>query len=423
MAAPKPAARDSFGVFLRGLADSSDAYFGGTSVSFDTTGLDSVAGAGGLAALGHRRDRSGLQAFPVVRFHRAEGQVLGAGVEWGAPGAGTLSAKGAYGFANRQGRYELALRRTLLTTGDVGRDDRPVGRGIRLELRAAYARATFPFAPEHAQPLASTVGAAFTGRDRQSVFEERGSTGALTLLRGSWRVTAGVRDARDRPMARATRFTLIGPDARVPWVTRAQENRFTEPFGSVFFERFEWDLAARLDARGGGPDRWRLRAAAAEAVRLGSPVKLVAQVEAGAAAPEAPIQRRFELGGPVAMPSLGYGVGDGAHLLLGKLELAEAHDFLCALHLPHPDLLVLTPAVFVHGGAVWDDAAGRSAVFVAPPRAAWRGSAGFGFLYRPGVPDPRSWWRLQMAWPIGPASGTPRFALAIGRDFDLVGRP
>ena len=144
------------------------------------------------------------------------------------------------------------------------------------------------------------------------------------------------------------------------------------------------------------------------------------QLEGGASAANAPVQRRFQLGGPIAVPTLGFGVGDTDHMLLGRLDLLEAHDLLEVLRLPRPDWLKLQPGAFFHYAAVWDDPAGRDVVFSKPPSEAWRGAAGVSLIYRPGLPDPRTQLRFQLGWPVGPDAGVSRFTLAIGREFDLV---
>jgi len=133
-------------------------------------------------------------------------------------------------------------------------------------------------------------------------------------------------------------------------------------------------------------------------------------------------QRRFELGGSRAVPTLPYGRGGTDHLLLGRTELVASPDVLDALGLPHPQWLVLQPSLFVDYGNAWDDAAGRDVLLSAPPGAGWRGSAGGGFAWKLGVPEPDVTMRLWMAWPIGPRAGVPSFNVSVGRTFDLVGR-
>ena len=416
---------DSLGGFLKGLSDSTDAFFGPASVDIDTTGLDSLAGQPGHPLRSPFRGARGrLRPTLLARYHRAEGPVLGAGLAVPLAGRANLGARWAYGFSNEQGRYAFEGK-ALLWSADPGRrvrrregEDAPAA----LDLDLVYARETVPFAAEHAQAFTSTAGALFTWRDRQSVYERRGFTGRLTLHAGGWRVAAGYRDARERAMARATDFTLVGADESVPGVTVADPDDYHELLGGIGFARTDWEYAAGLEARRGGNAAWQARAAMGKALRVGRSIKAYTQAEAGATEAGSPRQRRFELGGPQAVPSLGYGTGGGDHLLLGRLELVEAHDSLKALGLPHPDILVLQASIFAHAGAVWNDPAGRSILFSRPPSAAWRGAAGVALDYRPGIPDPDTFWRFQYAWPLSEESGVARFSISVGRAFDLVPR-
>ncbi|MEP7027617.1 MAG: hypothetical protein ABI960_03390, partial [Candidatus Eisenbacteria bacterium] len=146
------------------------------------------------------------------------------------------------------------------------------------------------------------------------------------------------------------------------------------------------------------------------------------QFEVGATAANAPLQRRLGLGDPRAVPSLPIETGEADHLLLGRIELIEAHDVLKAIGLPHPDWLVLQPLVVFHEGVAWDDPGGRDVVFSRPPGAAWRGSVGAGLALRLGVPEPDAMARLYVAWPIGPDAGTTTVRFSLGTTFDLLGR-
>jgi hypothetical protein len=425
--APAPAPTDSLALFLKALGDSTDATYGQTSVAFDTTGLDSLA----EGALAHppnirRRGHSGALS-PVVRFHRAEGQVAGLATRVGAPRTGWLGLAGAYAFGNHEGRYAFDYRRTLFASRPtpLGERGRPgvLGTGVtRLDFTARYERTTTPFMPEHSAMGLSSIDALWTGDSRQSVFERRGVTAGLTLWTGDFRLDAGVRDAVDEPMPLATRWSVFGDRDGVPVNALAAHDRFTEPWGSVAFARADWQLTGALDAEGGGADRWRLHGALGKGLRLGRSVKAALQVEAGAAASLAPPQRRFELGGGLALPSLPRGTSDTDHLLVGKLELVGSQDVLRGVGIHPPDWLVLQPLVFAQAGAAWDDVDARDVVFARPPRTAWKGSAGAGLAYRIGIPDPGTFAKLFVAWPVGRDAGVARLNLAVGTTFDLVGR-
>lgn len=424
--APTPAPADSFSRFLEELTDSTAARFG-SSADFDTLGLDSLAANALTDPPELPGPRSRASTWPIVGFHRALGATVGAGHRRGSPGFGVLDLRGSYATGAKLGRYAFAWRRTLWAPGPAVsplRAMRPgrIGERTRLEFDLRYARENLAFMPEHADPDFGAFGALFTGSGAQSIHESRGGSAGLTLWSGDWRLAAGVRIARDKSLPVVTRFSLLGEEADVPENTAALSEKFSEPYGGGAFFRPDWELGAMLDARGGGGNRWRLRAAVGKAVRLGAHLKWTMQAEAGAAAARAPRQRRFELGGSLAVPTLDHGVGGGDHLLFGRGELVASPDVLKALGLPHPAWLVLQPSLFIDGGHVWDDSAGRDVVFSRPPAAGWRGAAGGGFSWRLGIPEPDVTMRLWMAWPIGPEAGTPRFNVSMGRAFDLLGR-
>jgi hypothetical protein len=233
-----------------------------------------------------------------------------------------------------------------------------------------------------------------------------------------WRLTAGYRDAEEEAMPKTATFSVFGSDENVPGVTPADPDDYHEFVGGLTYER--GDFAASLNGRGLGNAAWRLRGVLAKGFRLGRPVKAVIQLEGGATEAGSPIQRKFSVGGPAAIPSLGFGVGDTDHLLLGRLELIEAHNLFQVLRIPHPDFMYFHAGAFFHYGAVWDDPAGRDVVFSKPPSTAWRGTAGIALIYRPGLPDPTTQWRFQAGWPVGSEGGDMRLTLSIGREFDLI---
>lgn len=425
-AAPAAAqtAADSLGLFLQDLADSTDLYFGDSSVAFDTTGLDSLLGVRWNQARA-RGGRLSLRWVPVPLYHRATGVRLGAIAEFIGPFPGVLRLGAEYGFSDEGGRYEVGWRGTLWRSPRarwrVDRFTRPrIGDGPRLDLEVRYARATLPFMPEHAGRDYGGFQAFFFGTDEQDVYERRGGEAAATGWAGDWRLSLGVRHAAERAMPLATDWSLFGSPEDVVPVEPAREETYTEPFGGVAFSRPAWNMMGMLDARGGGAERWRLRAALGKGFDLPSDARLVLQGEAGAAPADAPRQRRFELGGSRAVPSLQYGYGGGDHLLLAGVALISGRDFLRGLGLRPPDYLVLQPEIYAQAGAVWDDPGGRDVVFSMPPGAAWQGTAGFALLYRLGFPDPDNYFKLVFGWPVGSDAGTFTVNLAFRTAFDLL---
>lgn len=415
---------DSLGSFLQGLADSTDAYFGENSVAFDTTGLDSLLGVKWTEARA-RRNRLDLRPLPIVGFHRATGVRLGAVAEMAGPFTGIFRLGGEYGFSDQGGRYQVGWRGTLWRSPRARwRFDRfaraRIGDGPRVDFEARYARETLPFMPEHAGRDYGGLQAFFFGTDEQDVYERRGGEAGLTGWAGDWRVAAGLRHADERAMPLATDWSVFGHAADVVPVEPARTDRYTEPFGGVGFSRPDWQMVGAAEARGGGADRWRLHAALGKAFDLPGDARAVFQAEGGAAPAAAPRQRRFEVGGSRALPSLQYGTGGGDHLLLGSAALIYGHDVLRMIGLRPPDFVVLQPEIFAQAGAVWDDPARRDVVFSKPPGAAWKGTAGFALLYRLGVPDPESFFKIVFGWPVGRDAGSFTMNLALRTTFDLI---
>jgi hypothetical protein len=93
------------------------------------------------------------------------------------------------------------------------------------------------------------------------------------------------------------------------------------------------------------------------------------------------------------------------------------------MHIPHPAALPIQAGAFVASGAV----AGRDPYTGAivpgvdwPRRESFHSEAGISLLYRPGLPDPASFVKINWAWPTGPAHGGARLSVAYTRGVDLV---
>ena len=420
--AQEPAPPDSLDLFLKGLADSTDASYGTHSVTFDTTGIDTLA----LNALTHppviKQRRQGASLYPMLGFHRAEGWIVGAGAQVGSRKAGWLELSGTYSFSNEEGRYSFGYRRTLLYSGPQLRRSlvergRIIPGKTRLDMEVRYARESLPFAPEHATPRLNNPDAWLTGNTSSSLYERRGFEGSLTLWTGDWRLQGGYRDAVEENMPLVNDWTLFTHRENVPRNIPASAEDYREPFGSIGWLRSDWDLGALAEYEGNG-DLWRARGVLAKGINVARPLKAYAQFEYGAAASDAPLQRRWFIGGPRAVPTLVMDSGGGDHMMLGKLEFIEAHDVLKATGLPHPDWLVLQPLFGVRGGATWN----RDEVFAKPPSEAWAGSAYAGLAYRLGIPDPDVFLRMFVAFPIGPNAGQTTFRVMLRAPFDLLGR-
>ncbi|MEO6461646.1 MAG: hypothetical protein ABIP29_01070, partial [Candidatus Eisenbacteria bacterium] len=264
-----PAPADSLSRFLEGLNDTTDVLFG-TSADFDTLGLDTLEANALTRPPQVPRRRSSSSTWPIVGFHRALGATVGAGHRMGSPALGVFDLRGSYATGAKLGRYAFAWRRTLWAPGPAAsplRALRPgrIGEGTRLDLDLRHARENQAFMPEHADPDFGAFGALVMGSGSQSIHEARGGSGGLTLWSGDWRLGAGVRVARDKALPVETRFSLLGEEDDVAANTAAAADDYSEPYGGIAFYRPDWELGGTLDARAGGGDRWRLRAALGKA--------------------------------------------------------------------------------------------------------------------------------------------------------------
>ena len=416
---------DSLDLYLHTLADSTNDYFGAPSATFDTTGLDSLFQVARVHPLKLARGGA-VSLYPVARYHRTEGAVLGAGARATSVLGGVANVWGSYGFAGKQGRYAAGWTRTLWRPGQVRPSERYVagriGNGTRLDFSARYARETLPMMPEHAAIDFGGASSLVTGLNEQSVYEQRGVTTELTMWAGDWRFLAGYRHALDQPMDIETDFSFFGDHDDVPLNTQAGHDEYSEGLGGLAFYRADWGFGGVVDARGGGGDRWRLRGALGKNLGVTKNLRASLQVEGGAAAAHAPRQRMFEIGGARAVPSIPYGSESGDHLLLGKLELMYGNGLFETLHIGAPKWLVLQPFGFFQSGAAWDDPAQRDILFSKPPEQAFHQTAGFGLALRTGVPDADTFIRIFLAFRTGHDSGGPLPRLTVRVPLDLLGK-
>ena len=91
-----------------------------------------------------------------------------------------------------------------------------------------------------------------------------------------------------------SRWSVFGDRDSVPDNIAADEDEYREPFGGLAYWRSDWEMGGRIDARGGGEERWRLRGALGKAVRLGSGIKAYVQAEYAWPAVTARLQATLE---------------------------------------------------------------------------------------------------------------------------------
>jgi hypothetical protein len=167
----------------------------------------------------------------------------------------------------------------------------------------------------------------------------------------------------------------------------------------------------------------RLRLAAGADVSVGRVLALVPQASYGRVTGAVVPQAAFFLGGATSLktaPGRGYA---GTHMSVLRLDAIEAPDVLQWLHIPHSPALGFQLGGFGALGAAWgaDPYGGPGTAETAWPRQSdWKGEAGVSVLYRPGLPDPSMYLRLNWAWPIGPWGGEQAFLISFNRGIDLL---
>src|SRR6185369_13025889 len=105
-----------------------------------------------------------------------------------------------------------------------------------------------------------------------------------------------------------------------------------------------------------------------------------------------------------SLRSLPTNVLAGSRKAFGRAELIFTPDLAKMLHVPHPAFVVVQGGLFAASGAVWGlDPFGGPAMEEGswPERETWLSEAGASLLYRPGLPEPRGFLRLDVARGVG----------------------
>jgi len=177
---------------------------------------------------------------------------------------------------------------------------------------------------------------------------------------------------------------------------------------------------------GGDLSYTRVRASAGGAIGLGRHLALAPEADWGRLKGSALPQDAFYLGGGTLrtlVPGSLRGTGRAAAHV--DLMLTDAVQTL--LGLGRQPTFPIQLGVFGGSAALWgfDPASGRPRL---DPhdwmgRQAWLSEAGVSLLYRPGLPSPDSFVRIDWATPIGPDGRIPRFYLSYARALGfLAGR-
>ena len=411
--------------FVRGLADSTDAWYGATVAPLDTAGLDSALAVGlargpGAGRGRPRRTAGRLSLSPALGFNRVDGGQLGANAGLTLPRGARLSGRLQYTTGTHDYLGESRLQRSW----------RVPGLRARAEVEAAAGRWTEPFDRDHYDPTMATLAALTAGSDRHLYLRRDGfRTGANVVgkrAEGSieWRLE------HESALPTTTDWTLFGGDPEVRGNGVAARGRTSElgfsAIGTIPGTRFRagghyWTSDPRI---GSDFTYRRLRLESGGDVSVGRHFALVSQATYGRLRGQALPQDAVFLGGVHSVRTLERNELTGTGNLFARADLVLVDDLRELLHLPLPAWLPLQSNAFVASGALWGTSSDGTRAAITRrdlPRAEeWRSEAGVGLSWRPGIPDPLMMLRFEYAWPIGADGREPRFTLAFQRYLDLL---
>lgn len=417
--AGEPAPADSsLHRFLDTLADSTDRYFGLIAAPLDTAGLDSALTVGlERPWFGPRRPRR-PSIKPVYAFNRVDGTLWGAG--YGVrSGTDRWRLGGDLGYAAGSdawlggGELALATRRRETTWS----------------LRLAGGRRTESVNRDVGERWFSSVRALVWGSDRQNYLRRDGFTVAVGGVGTGWRAGLEYRDRLESPLVVTTRWNLTRRALNNPGNLAAAAGRARELAiagslripGSPFTVQLTHQLSDR--ALGSDFDLRRTRVALGGEIVAGGHLSFVPQLAYGRLGGDPVPQSSFYLGGTRSLRSLRGDSLGGTGMAIARLDVIAVDDLLALARIPHPAMFPVQGAVFAATGTVWgtDPFGGPGTPNGAwPERQAWMSEAGVSLLYRPGIPDENAYFRLNLAWPVGPYAGKPRWSVSYSRAMDLL---
>lgn len=407
-------------VYLGTLADSTDAWFGTSAAPLDTAGLDSALAVGLARGPGRRaRVRTRLEFSPALGYQRADGAQLG-------------------GAVALRGPFDLRLRGQLQgTTGShdvlgwvrVGRTWRGGSWRSRLVWTLRAGRTSEAFERERREDALNILHAIW-GDDRHDYLRRDGIETALDLSAANAHAGLTWRDQLESGLVTTSRWTLTGGGPELPTNRAPRQGRMREwgvtlggtlPLTRL---RLEGTAVSSDPALGSDASYRRLRVVLGGDLPWGRHLGFVPQVSYGRLWGEAVPQAAFFLGGTHSLRTLDRNAVTGTGHLFARGELVLADDLRRLLHLPLPAWLPLQASAFTASGAMWGhDATGLTPTPTrrdGPRPAEWRSEVGAGLSWRPGVPRPDTYVRLEAAWPIGPDARGVSYTLALQRLQDLL---
>jgi hypothetical protein len=402
------------GGFLRGLADSTDVYFGPSSAPIDTVGLDSTL-AFRLAnpdPMGDMR-RARPSLAPWLTFNRADGPLYGGALTLGHPERlGAVSGRLGYAAGPNDWLGGGSYRKRWVTARE--------GRAAELRRRrlgetawtldVAAGRYSQILDPEHSVSWQRVLRAFLNGSDRHHYFRRDGWQLRLERSSARSRIAFGFRDQLESPLVTTATWNLLRatPEIVPNFPAAFGRAREAQLAGTVRIPRTGWqaemDLRFALDALASDFDYQRYAFSIGGDVGLWRIATLVPQLQYGRLDGDVVPQASFFLGGSKSLRSLLTNSLAGSRKAFGRLDLIFTSDLAKLSHVPHPSILVVQGGLFAGSGAIWGKEPFTGADLgegTLPDASSWLSEVGASLLYRPGLPEPRGFIRADYAHGVG----------------------
>ena len=413
---PESAPPDTgLGGFLRGLADSTDVYFGPSSAPVDTVGLDStlafrLANPDPMADM--RKTRRASWA-PWFSFNRADGPLYGGVLTLGrAERLGAISGRAGYAVGPNEWLGGVSYRKRWVTSMEgQGAEVRRRRRGeTAWTFEGTVARYTTIIDPDGSMSWQRVLRALTNGSDRHHYYRRDGYQLKLERESFRWRIGAQFRDQEESPLITTTTWNFLSNEPEVPFNLPAATGRVreTELEVTTRIPRTGWQAETHVrfssDVLASDFDYERYVLATGGDVGIWHFATAVPQFVYGRLQGDVIPQAAFYFGGPHSLRSISTNALAGSRKAFGKIDLIFTPDLGRALHLPIPTPIVLQGGMFAGSGAVW----GKNP-YGGPPVAggawpeseSWLSEVGVSLLYRPGLPEPRGFLRLDYARGVG----------------------
>jgi hypothetical protein len=395
--------------YVRSMADSTDRWFGLSAASLDTTGLDSARVYWLEHPTAHPARRgSRLSLEPALGFNRVLGPAMGGEVSFALPRSlGRLAGRAQYASGARR----------WLGGGEWTRRHEDPATDATWSARVFAGRSCEALNRDFFDPTFASLYAFVSGSDRSHYLQRDGARLELRRATHSWWGGIGARDERESPLATTATWNLAHAIPVVVANDTATAGRVHEVslHAGARLPHTPFSLDARTHFAGGslGGDLayTRLEAAMGGPIALGRHLALAPQAEYGRLTGSALPQDALYMGGGT-LHTIDANSRQGTGRALARVDLIVTEPVQALLGFQRSPLFPVQVAVFAGSGATWgaDPVTGRARLTRrdAPRASEWLSEAGASVMYRPGLPEPGAFLRLDYTVPIGPDDREPR---------------